>query len=108
MNKKIPGTTLRYNEQAKLAAYSVVAPVIEATGGLTLSQLSKLTGLEGSTIQNWIKRGWVSTTVGKKYSDKQVIRILLINMLYIKIIFLKLTKAASPRLVYSSAFTPAR
>ncbi len=81
MNKKIPGTTLRYNEQAKLAAYSVVSPVIEATGGLTLSQLSKLTGLEGSTIQNWIKRGWVSTTVGKKYSDKQVIRILLINML---------------------------
>lgn len=54
--------------------------MLEATGGLTLSQLSKLTGLEGTTIQNWIKRGWVSSTKGKKYSEKQILRILLINM----------------------------
>ncbi|MDE5620295.1 MAG: DUF1836 domain-containing protein, partial [Ruminococcus sp.] len=52
-----------------------------ATGGLTLSQLSKRTGLTGSTIQNWIKRGWVASTQGKKYSRKQVLRILLINIL---------------------------
>jgi len=77
----IPGTTLKFSEQARDEAFSMVRPVLEATGGLTLSQLSKLTGLEGSTIQNWIKRGWVSATHGKKYSEKQVIRILLINML---------------------------
>lgn len=77
----IPGTTLKYVEQARNEAFSVVSPVLEATGGLTLSQLSKLTGIEGSTIQNWIKRGWVASTIGKKYSEKQVIRILLINML---------------------------
>lgn len=77
----IPGTTLTFTEQTRNAAFSAVSPVLEATGGLTLSQLSKLTGLEGSTIQNWIKRGWVSPTKGKKYSEKQVIRILLINML---------------------------
>ena len=59
----------------------MISPVLDATGGLTLSQLSKLTGLEGSTIQNWIKRGWVSSTHGKKYSEQQVVRILLINML---------------------------
>ena len=81
MNKMIPGTTLKFSEQARDSAFSLIAPVLEATGGLTLSQLSKLTGLEGSTIQNWIKRGWISSTQGKKYSEKQVIRILLINML---------------------------
>lgn len=81
MNRIIPGTTLKFSEQARGSAFSVISPVLEATGGLTLSQLSKLTGLEGTTIQNWIKRGWVSATKSKKYSEKQVLRILLINML---------------------------
>jgi DNA-binding transcriptional MerR regulator len=81
MEKKIPGTSITYTEQAKDAAYSVISPIIEATGGISLSQLSKITGLEASTIQNWIKRGWVSSTKGKKYFDKQVTRILLINMM---------------------------
>lgn len=81
MNRLIPGTTINFSEQAREAAFSQIAPVLDATGGLTLSQLSKLSGLEGSTIQNWIKRGWVSSANGKKYSEKQVVRVLLINML---------------------------
>lgn len=82
MNRFIPGTTMKFSEQAREHAFSMISPVLEATGGLTLSQLSKLTGLEGTTIQNWIKRGWVSPTRGgKKYSQQQVLRILLINML---------------------------
>ena len=76
-----PGTTIPYTEAARNTAFSVISPMLEATGGLTLSQLSHLTGLEGSTIQNWIKRGWVSPTRAKKYSQQQVLRILLINML---------------------------
>ena len=81
MKRIIPGTTIGFTEQARNSAFSLISPVLEATGGLTLSQLSKLTGLEGSTIQNWIKRGWVSSTKGKRYSEKQVLRILLINMM---------------------------
>lgn len=81
MTRLVPGTTIKFTEQARDAAFDIISPVLEATGGLTLSQLSKVTGLEGSTIQNWIKRGWVASTGGKKYSEKQVIRILLINML---------------------------
>lgn len=81
MKRYIPGTTLKFSEQAREEAFSIISPVLEATGGLTLSQLCKLTGLTGSTIQNWIKRGWVAGTQGKKYSRKQVQRILLINML---------------------------
>lgn len=76
----IPGTTLKYSEQIRNEAFLAVSPVLEATGGLTLSQLSKLTGIEGSTIQNWIKRGWVASTIGKKYCQRQVIRVILINM----------------------------
>lgn len=81
MQRLIPATTMKFSEEARNSAFSVISPILEATGGLTLSQLSKLTGLEGSTIQNWIKRGWIASTKGKKYSEKQVIRILLINML---------------------------
>jgi DNA-binding transcriptional MerR regulator len=81
MKKLIPGTTIPFSGSARDSAFSAVQPVLDATGGLTLSQLSKLTGLGGTTIQNWIKRGWVSSPKGKKYSDKQVLRILLINML---------------------------
>ncbi len=81
MNRMIPGTSLSYSEIGRNSAFSLVSPILEATGGITLSQLSKLTILEGSTIQNWIKRGWVSSPKSKKYSQKQVIRILLINML---------------------------
>ncbi len=81
MLKTIPGTAITYSEQGRYTAFSLIAPVLDATGGLTLSQLSKLTGLEGSTIQNWIKRGWVSSPKSKKYSEKQVVRIILINML---------------------------
>ena len=81
MKINVPGTTLFYPENGPVPAFSLISPVLEATGGLTLSQLSTLTGLGGSTIQNWIKRGWVSATKGKKYSEKQILRILLINML---------------------------
>lgn len=48
MNRKIPGTTLNFDERARDEAFELIEPVLEATGGLTLSQLSKLTGLEGS------------------------------------------------------------
>ena len=40
-----------------------------------------LTGLNGSTIQNWVKRGWVAAPVGKRYGRRQLMRIILINML---------------------------
>ena len=81
MNRYIPGTTIIFSVSARNSAFSAIQPVLDATGGLTLSQLSKLTGLGGTTIQNWIKRGWVSSPKGKKYAEKQVLRILLINML---------------------------
>ncbi|MCL2044970.1 MAG: DUF1836 domain-containing protein [Oscillospiraceae bacterium] len=62
-------------------SFAKIAMLLEATGGLSLSQVCAVTGLEGSTIQNWVKRGWVAHPKGKKYEDVHVARILIINAL---------------------------
>lgn len=59
----------------KIAEY---LPLIRATDGLTLSQVCALSSLEPSTIQNWIKRGYVPHPVSKKYRERHLARILLI------------------------------
>ena len=87
MNSHVPGTVLPLTDWARdrisqgQAFDALISPILSATGGVTLSQLSRFTGLEGSTIQNWIKRGWVASNKNKKYTEKQVARILLINVL---------------------------
>lgn len=50
-------------------------------GGLVLSQIGNLTGLELYIIQNWVKRGFLSPPVRKQYSRRQFCRIVIINML---------------------------
>ena len=61
--------------------FARIEMLLEATGGLSLSQVCAVTGLEDSTIQNWVKRGWVEHPVGKKYEEVHVARILIINAL---------------------------
>ena len=61
--------------------FARIQMLLEATGGLSLSQVCAVTGLEGSTIQNWVKRGWVEHPVGKKYEEVHIARILIINAL---------------------------
>lgn len=56
-------------------------PLIQATDGLTLSQICSLSKLESSTIQNWIKRGYVPNPIFKKYRERHLARILLISAL---------------------------
>jgi len=76
----LPGTaTTRVAQGEK--GFAKIAMLLEATGGLSLSQVCSVTGLEGSTIQNWVKRGWVSHPKGKKYEEKHIARILIINAL---------------------------
>lgn len=50
-------------------------------GGMVLSQVTAVTGLEPHTIQNWVKRGFLSPPVKKKYDLEQLCRILTINSL---------------------------
>lgn len=81
MLTKIPGTTLDMAEQARGDPFCVIEPIINITGGLTLAQVVDITGLRGSTIQNWVKRGWVANPQGKRYGETQLVRIILINLL---------------------------
>lgn len=50
-------------------------------GGVVLSQVSAITGLEPYTVQNWVKRGFLSPPEHKRYNINQLCRIININML---------------------------
>ena len=50
-------------------------------GGMVLSQVTGITGLEAYTVQNWVKRGFLSPPDRKKYSVSQLCRLININML---------------------------
>ena len=50
-------------------------------GDISLAQVAAVTGLEPYTVQNWVKRGFLTPPVGKKYSINQLCRIININML---------------------------
>lgn len=82
MVSTLPGTTLPRTSPQGADAFGMLKPIFAVSpGGLLLSQVAELTGLSGSTIQNWVKRGWVSRPDGKKYGERQIARILLINLL---------------------------
>ena len=50
-------------------------------GGMVLSQVSAVTGLEPYAIQNWVKRGFLTPPKNKRYTLRQLCRIININML---------------------------
>lgn len=76
----LPGTTISADLRRGDAADAVLAPLFLA-GGLMLSQVSQLTGLEPHVIQNWVKRGYLPPPQHKRYSRRQFCRILIFNML---------------------------
>jgi DNA-binding transcriptional MerR regulator len=78
--KNVPGTVLPLDEYTQ-GTFETIAPALRLSGGFSLSQVCSLTGLEPTTIQNWIKRGWVAKPVNKKYFERQISRILIINAL---------------------------
>lgn len=80
MEKYAPGTVMPYSEIGE-GMFSLFKPMIKAADGLSLGQVSALTGLEYSTIQNWVKRGFVAHPVNKKYYERQLARILVISAL---------------------------
>lgn len=80
MQWNIPGTTLTGNREEAQKIESVFQSLFLA-GGLTLSQVSSITGLEAYTVQNWVKRGFLAPPQGKRYNMEQLCRIININML---------------------------
>lgn len=80
MQWTIPGTTLT-GERTDADNTDKLFHSLFLAGGLTLSQVSSITGLEPYTIQNWVKRKFLAPPVGKRYNMEQVCRIININIL---------------------------
>ena len=80
MNWIIPGTTLTGLRRDADRTDGLFQSMFLA-GGLTLSQVSSITGLESYTIQNWVKRGFLAPPQNKRYNMEQVCRIININIL---------------------------
>lgn len=80
MQWTIPGTTLT-GTRSEADELEKQFSSYFALGGLTLSQVCTLTGLEPYTVQNWVKRKFLPSPVGKRYAMEQVCRLINMNIL---------------------------
>ena len=76
----IPGTVLQIPREDAEQIDQVFSAMFLA-GDLLLGQVSGISGLEPYTVQNWVKRGLLSPPERKRYTLRQLCRILNINML---------------------------
>ena len=79
-NWTIPGTTLQINKDDACHIRGLFHSMF-LSGGMVLSQVTNITGLEAYTVQNWVKRGFLTPPQNKHYTKEQVCRIININML---------------------------
>lgn len=80
MNWLLPGTTLQTTIQESHQVQNLFSSMF-LSGGMVLSQVCAVTGLESYTVQNWVKRGFLAPPENKRYSQRQLCRIININML---------------------------
>lgn len=80
MNWTVPGTILEIPRRDAEHIEDVFNSMFLA-GGMVLSQVSGVTGLEPYTVQNWVKRGFLVPPQNKRYTLRQLCRIININML---------------------------
>ena len=77
----IPGTKLYRSEMGGVTGIEFLNKIFFISNGVMLTQIREISGIDGSTLQNWTKRGWVANSKYKKYDINQVAHILIINML---------------------------
>lgn len=77
----IPGTRLSKEDMGDVTGLEFLSKIFFISDGVMLSQIREVSGIDGSTLQNWTKRGWVANARLKKYNIDQVAHILIINML---------------------------
>ena len=77
----IPGTILKRSDMGNVTGLEFLSKIFYITDGVMLTQIREISGIDGSTLQNWTKRGWVENSKLKKYNIDQVAHILIINML---------------------------
>ena len=77
----IPGTILKRKDMGDVTGMEFLKKIFFISSGVLLSQIREISGIDGSTLQNWTKRGWVANSKLKRYDIDQVAHILIINML---------------------------
>lgn len=80
MEWNIPGTVLQIPRDEADRVEDRFSAMFMA-GGMVLSQVASVTGLESYTVQNWVKRGFLPPPEQKRYTLRQLCRIININML---------------------------
>ncbi|MBQ8237812.1 MAG: DUF1836 domain-containing protein [Oscillospiraceae bacterium] len=80
MNWTVPGTTLTAAREDAAKMREQFQNLFLA-GGIALSQVTSITGLDPYMIQNWVKRGFLAKPEQKRYSLNQLCRIITISML---------------------------
>ena len=80
MKWKIPGTVLQIERDEADQVEERFSSMFLA-GGMVLSQVANITGLEPYTVQNWVKRGFLPPPEQKRYTLRQLCRIINIHML---------------------------
>lgn len=80
MTWNIPGTVLTAKrDDAKYIEQQFTSMFFG--GGIVLSQVAGVTGLETYTVQNWVKREFLPPPEHKRYNMNQLCRIVIINAL---------------------------
>ncbi|MBQ8509078.1 MAG: DUF1836 domain-containing protein [Clostridia bacterium] len=77
----IPGTVMYKEKMGNVTGLEFLDKIFYITDGIMLSQIREISGIDGSTLQNWTKRGWVANAHNKRYNKNQLARILIINMM---------------------------
>lgn len=80
-SRLIPGTLMDKVKMGNVTGLEFLDKIFYITDGIMLSQIREISGIDGSTLQNWTKRGWVANAHNKRYSKDQLARILIINMM---------------------------
>lgn len=75
-----PGLLVEMPERKPDAAKAFLDTLF-LSGGLVLSQVTRLTGLADYEVQNWVRRKFLPPPVHRTYSPRQFCRIVLINHL---------------------------
>ena len=55
----IPGTVLNREKMGGVTGDAFLSKIFFVTDGIMLGQIREITGVDGTTLQNWVKRGWL-------------------------------------------------
>lgn len=78
---RVPGTVVYRKDMEGSTGLDFLEKIFFLKEGILLTQVRNIAGVDGSTLQNWVKRGWVPNTTNKLYSMDMFARIVIINML---------------------------